>query len=35
MLYATDGVNSDEDFQKAMVGVGSVWYVFNSMLIAK
>ena len=27
MLYATDGVNSDEDFNKAMVGVGSVWCV--------
>lgn len=27
MLYATDGVNSEEDFQKAMVGVASVWYV--------
>ncbi|PPQ65387.1 hypothetical protein CVT26_000012 [Gymnopilus dilepis] len=29
MLYATDGVNSDEDFNKAMVGVGSVWYEGN------
>lgn len=27
MLYATDGIQSDEDFNKAMVGVGSVWYV--------
>lgn len=25
MLYATDGVSTDADFQKAMVGVGSVW----------
>lgn len=29
MLYATDGVNTDEDFQKAMVGVASVWYEGN------
>ncbi|KIK52071.1 hypothetical protein GYMLUDRAFT_208278 [Collybiopsis luxurians FD-317 M1] len=29
MLYATDGVNSDEDFNKAMVGVASVWYEGN------
>ncbi|KAI0050397.1 dihydroxy-acid and 6-phosphogluconate dehydratase [Auriscalpium vulgare] len=29
MLYATDGINVDEDFQKAMVGVGSVWYEGN------
>lgn len=27
MLYATDGIKSDEDFNKAMVGVGSVWCV--------
>ena len=27
MLYATDGIQSDEDFNKAMVGVASVWYV--------
>ena len=25
MLYATDGVESDEDFNKAMVGIASVW----------
>lgn len=25
MLYATDGVSGESDFQKAMVGVGSVW----------
>ena len=25
MLYATEGVNGQEDFQKAMVGVASVW----------
>ena len=28
MLYATDGIRSDDDFNKAMVGVGSVWCVF-------
>jgi hypothetical protein len=27
MLYATEGVDSKEDFDKAMVGVASVWYV--------
>ena len=27
MLYATEGIASDEDFNKAMVGVASVWYV--------
>lgn len=27
MLYATDGINTDDDFNKAMVGVGSVWCV--------
>ena len=27
MLYATDGVDSREDFEKAMVGVASVWCV--------
>ena len=25
MLYATEGINSDADFNKAMVGVASVW----------
>jgi hypothetical protein len=25
MLYATDGIRSDDDFNKAMVGVASVW----------
>ncbi|KAI3607603.1 dihydroxy-acid dehydratase [Moniliophthora roreri] len=29
MLYATDGINSDKDFDKAMVGVASVWYEGN------
>ncbi|KAJ3747211.1 dihydroxy-acid/6-phosphogluconate dehydratase [Lentinula detonsa] len=29
MLYATDGINSDEDFNKAMVGVASIWYEGN------
>ena len=27
MLYATEGINSDDDFNKAMVGVASVWCV--------
>ena len=27
MLYATDGIRSDDDFDKAMVGVGSVWCI--------
>ena len=25
MLYDTDGIRTDEDFDKAMVGVASVW----------
>jgi dihydroxy-acid dehydratase len=25
MLYATDGIVEDDDFNKAMVGVASVW----------
>ncbi|TDL23322.1 dihydroxy-acid dehydratase [Rickenella mellea] len=29
MLYATEGVNSEDDFNKAMVGVASVWYEGN------
>ena len=29
MLYATDGVNTDDDFNKAMVGVASVWPVLH------
>ncbi|KAF8158126.1 dihydroxy-acid/6-phosphogluconate dehydratase [Crassisporium funariophilum] len=29
MLYATDGINTDDDFNKAMVGVASVWYEGN------
>ncbi|KAG0140421.1 hypothetical protein CROQUDRAFT_53277 [Cronartium quercuum f. sp. fusiforme G11] len=29
MLYATEGVKSEADFQKAMVGVASVWYEGN------
>ncbi|XP_006462577.1 hypothetical protein AGABI2DRAFT_193693 [Agaricus bisporus var. bisporus H97] len=29
MLYATDGISTDADFQKAMVGVASVWYEGN------
>nr|XP_031859081.1 dihydroxy-acid dehydratase [Kwoniella shandongensis]KAA5526153.1 dihydroxy-acid dehydratase [Kwoniella shandongensis] len=29
MLYATEGVDSIEDFNKAMVGVASVWYEGN------
>ncbi len=31
MLYATDGITTDDDFNKAMVGVGSVWYVSVSL----
>jgi len=27
MLYATDGIDKKEDFDKAMVGIASVWYV--------
>ncbi|KAL5519798.1 hypothetical protein ACEPAG_1458 [Sanghuangporus baumii] len=29
MLYATDGVDSSEDLEKAMVGVASIWYEGN------
>ncbi|KAG2120451.1 dihydroxy-acid/6-phosphogluconate dehydratase [Suillus discolor] len=29
MLYATEGIKDDADFQKAMVGVASVWYEGN------
>lgn len=29
MLYATEGIVNDEDFNKAMVGVASVWYEGN------
>jgi len=29
MLYATEGIKNDEDFNKAMVGVASVWYEGN------
>ncbi|KAM6494326.1 Dihydroxy-acid/6-phosphogluconate dehydratase [Amanita muscaria] len=29
MLYATEGIKSDADFQKAMVGIASVWYEGN------
>ncbi|KIY62669.1 dihydroxy-acid and 6-phosphogluconate dehydratase [Cylindrobasidium torrendii FP15055 ss-10] len=29
MLYATDGVDSISDFDKAMVGVASIWYEGN------
>ena len=29
MLYATHGIQSDEDLQRAMVGVASVWYEGN------
>ncbi|KAJ7600635.1 dihydroxy-acid dehydratase [Mycena floridula] len=29
MLYATDGIQTDSDFDKAMVGVASVWYEGN------
>jgi dihydroxy-acid dehydratase len=29
MLYATDGVEEESDFQKPMIGVASVWYEGN------
>jgi len=29
MLFATDGIRSDDDFEKPMVGVASVWYEGN------
>lgn len=29
MLYATEGIESDEDLQRAMVGVASIWYEGN------
>ncbi|KAF7298961.1 hypothetical protein MIND_00844200 [Mycena indigotica] len=29
MLYATDGIKTDDDFNKAMVGVASIWYEGN------
>ncbi|KAF9013259.1 dihydroxy-acid dehydratase [Cyathus striatus] len=29
MLYATDGIKTDADFEKPMVGVASVWYEGN------
>lgn len=32
MLYATDGIETDEDFNKAMVGVASVWYALSFIL---
>jgi hypothetical protein len=32
MLYATEGVSTDEDLNKAMVGVGSIWYVCDSRI---
>lgn len=30
MLYATDGIDKKADFDKAMVGVASVWCVLLS-----
>jgi dihydroxy-acid dehydratase len=27
MLYATEGVNTDADLAKPMIGVGSIWFV--------
>ncbi|KAJ1572821.1 hypothetical protein NDA12_004679 [Ustilago hordei] len=29
MLYATDGIEDDEDLARAMVGIGSIWYEGN------
>ena len=34
MLYATEGVDSQADFQKAMVGVASVWLELAAGLLA-
>ena len=33
MLYATEGVTTDDDLNKAMVGVASVWYVFAAIFV--
>lgn len=33
MLYATEGITSDADFNKAMVGVASVWYVWPFLIL--
>jgi len=33
MLYATEGIKSDDDFNKAMVGVASVWWVIVTNFI--
>lgn len=30
MLYATGTIVEDEDFNKAMVGIGSVWYALHN-----
>lgn len=30
MLYATDGIDSEEDLAKPMVGVANVWYACGS-----
>jgi hypothetical protein len=35
MLYATDGIHSDDDFNKAMVGVASVWRVVFSIICSR
>jgi dihydroxy-acid dehydratase len=29
MLYATEGIDKPEDFDKPMVGVASIWYEGN------
>ncbi|EST08145.1 Dihydroxy-acid/6-phosphogluconate dehydratase [Kalmanozyma brasiliensis GHG001] len=29
MLYATEGIQTDEDLTRAMVGIGSIWYEGN------
>lgn len=33
MLYATEGVDTQDDFNKPMVGVASVWYEGNPYVI--
>lgn len=32
MLYATDGIDSDKDLAKPMVGIANVWLVFSLFL---
>ena len=34
MLYATDEIHTDDDFNKAMVGVASIWCVLPFLLLS-